>query len=293
MKCASRRGIDLTEDEAAIIVSYAKPMLDNGVSPATIWAAHGDKMPCSERSFYRYVHNSVIDGIIKMDLPAAVGYKQRKGKDEPPSRTNLSAEALEGRTYADFLCLPDAVRAKAAEIDCVMGAQGDDACLLTLFFRQWAFQPLFLLPEHTSWQVDWALWDVEHCLGAAFPDPLLADRGSEFSDAEGIEGSDILADKKTHLYYCDPRRSDQKGRCENAHRLIRRVLPKGTSFEELDDSAVALLTSHVNSVPRPSLDNKPPLALAMEHLPKEFFEHFGIRLIPPEEIVLKPKLLGL
>jgi hypothetical protein len=30
-----------------------------------------------------------------------------------------------------------------------------------------------------------------------------------------------------------------------------------------------------------------------EHLPKEFFEHYSIRLIPTDEIVLKPKLLGL
>ena len=46
-------------------------------------------------------------------------------------------------------------------------------------------------------------------------------------------------------------------------------------------------------MPRASLDGKPPLLLAMQHLPKEFFEHFSIRLIPDDEIVLKPKLLGL
>jgi IS30 family transposase len=102
-----------------------------------------------------------------------------------------------------------------------------------------------------------------------------------------------LADRKCCLYYCDPRRSDQKGRGENAHRLIRRVLPKSTSFEGLTDESVALLTSHVNSVPRKSLDGKPPLLLAKEHLPKEFFEYFSIKLIPADEIVLKPKLLGL
>lgn len=292
LRSASRRGVDLSEDEAAIIVSCAKPMLDNGLSPATIWEAHGDKMPCSERSFYRYVHNCVIDGIRTIDLPAAVGYRQRRQGHEP-TRTNISAEALKGRTYADFLLLPDAVRARGAEIDCVMGIQDDGCCLLTLFFRAWAFQPVFLLPKHTAWSVVWTLMDIEHCLGSSFPDPLLADRGCEFADAEGIEGSELLADRKCHLYYCDPRRSDQKARCENAHRLIRRILPKGTSFEGLDDEAIALVSSHVNSMPRASLDGKPPLLLAMQHLPKEFFEHFSIRLIPADEIVLKPKLLGL
>jgi hypothetical protein len=70
-------------------------------------------------------------------------------------------------------------------------------------------------------------------------------------------------------------------------------LPKGTSFEGLTDKDVALLTSHVNSVPRASLDGKPPLLLAKEHLPKEFFEGFGIELIKSDDVILKPRLLGL
>jgi hypothetical protein len=136
----SRQGADLTEDEAALIYGTAKPLLENGLSPAAIWAEHGDKMPCSERSFYRYVKNGHIDGIIVLDLPKAAGYKQRR-QGRATTRTNISQEALGGRTYADFLLLPDSVRANAAEMDCVIGAVGDECCLLTLFFRQWAFSP--------------------------------------------------------------------------------------------------------------------------------------------------------
>jgi IS30 family transposase len=152
---SARKGADFTEDEAALILATAKPMLDNGVSPAVIWAKHADKMPCSERSFYRYVKDGDIDGIVTLDLPSAAGYKQRK-QQKTPSRTNISKEALEGRTYADFLLLADTVRANAAEMDCVMGKVTDESCLLTLFFRKWAFQPCFLLPQHTAWNVVWS-----------------------------------------------------------------------------------------------------------------------------------------
>jgi hypothetical protein len=100
-----RCGIDHTEDELALIISVVKPLLDNGLSPAVIWTEHGDRLPCSERSFYRYVTGGAIRDIIRMDLPAAVGYKQRR-TDHGSSRANLSAEALAGRTQGGrFSCV--------------------------------------------------------------------------------------------------------------------------------------------------------------------------------------------
>jgi IS30 family transposase len=289
---SARVGVDLTEDELALIVYIAKPLLDNGLAPASIWAEHGDRLPCSERSFYRYVNDGDIKGIIRMDLPAAKGYKERK-RARSATRANLSKEALEGRTYQDFLLLPKEVRDRACEMDCVCGLATDSQAILTLFFRKFAFQLMVLVPHKDSLTIDFTLDEVETYMAGLFPDPLLTDRGSEFADAAAIEASNILADRRCSLYYCDPRRSDQKARCENAHRLIRRVLPKGTSFEELTDQSVALLCSHVNSVPRTSLGGKPPMLQAMEHLPKELFEGYGIELVPTDKIILKPKLLGL
>ena len=37
--------------------------------------------------------------------------------------------------------------------------------------------------------------------------------------------------QRTSIYYCDPMRSGQKGGLEQAHTMLRMVLPKGTSFE--------------------------------------------------------------
>lgn len=55
------------------------------------------------------------------------------------------------------------------------------------------------------------------------------------------------------MFYCDPQRSDQKGGCEVTHEMIRRVLPKGTSFDALSQEDISLMMSHINSYNRKSL----------------------------------------
>ena len=45
------------------------------------------------------------------------------------------------------------------------------------------------------------------------------DRGSEFSDAEGLE-KDNDGSMRTHVFYCDPMASRQKGSLENYHKEI-------------------------------------------------------------------------
>ena len=38
---------------------------------------------------------------------------------------------------------------------------------------------------------------------------------------------------RSSIYYCDPMRSGQKGGIEQAHTMLRMILPKKTSFEYL------------------------------------------------------------
>ena len=38
---------------------------------------------------------------------------------------------------------------------------------------------------------------------------------------------------RTNVFYCDPSAPYQKGACEVNHELIRRILPKGSSFDDL------------------------------------------------------------
>ena len=89
---------------------------------------------------------------------------------------------------------------------------------------------------------------------------LLADRGSEFTDSLSIE-CDESGVIRTRVFYCDPQRPDQKGGGEVTHEMIRRILPKGTSFDHLTQSDINLMMSHINSHKRKKLGNQSPYQL--------------------------------
>lgn len=207
---SSRTGPDLTEDELSLISRISTPLLKKGQSPAQIWLSHSDRMPCSERSFYRYLEDGYIEGAIKLDLPCAVAYKPRRS-DDAPSKSNIPAEALIGRTYADFLLLGESERAQACEMDCVCGRVHDEAALLTVYFRPWRFQFVDLLGKKNTLAVSSHVDAFAEFLEPDFPPCTLLDRGSEFSCPEGIEASGITGEKRTSVYYCDPRHPEQRG----------------------------------------------------------------------------------
>ena len=91
---------------------------------------------------------------------------------------------------------------------------------------------------------------------------ILTDRGSEFGDPDSLE-TNIYGEKCSSVFYCDPMRSGQKGGVENAHTLLRMVLPKGTSFEFLTQWDVNLIVNHINSMPRESLGGRTPYEVAL------------------------------
>lgn len=82
-------------------------------------------------------------GIANIDLPKKAKYKPRK----PRHRVNRPIDR-QGRSYADYLDLPEEVRSRAAvQMDTVVGVVGDFKCILTLHFPYMAFQIYILLDE--------------------------------------------------------------------------------------------------------------------------------------------------
>jgi IS30 family transposase len=102
-------------------------------------------------------------------------------------------------------------------------------------------------------------------------------------DAQGI--------RRTWVFYCDPCASFQKPNVELNHEFIRRVLPKGTSFDHLAQEDINLLMSHINSYSREKLNDKSPYELFRFLYGDDALSALGIRKIPPKEILLKPALL--
>ena len=97
-----------------------------------------------------------------------------------------------------------------------------------------------------------------------FPDlfkTITVDNGVEFSDPKGIEKN-----KRTSVYYCHPYSSWERGQNENANRLIRRFVPKGTSIHKYTHEQIAHVERWMNCYPRQMLDWQRPIDLFKKEL---------------------------
>lgn len=247
---ASRRGIDKTREQFEHIMGCVKEGLARGLSPEQIVATYA--LDVSPATICRWMEEGCA-GTGNIGLRREVSYKPRKKKAAPRS-TSHGAK----RSYAAFLGLGEEERPSACEMDTAIGRVHGSKCLLTLYLRPCRFQLMLLLGGKTAEEAARALDALEEAVGmdgfGRLFDPILTDNGAELSDHGLIERSaGDSAARRARVFYCDVRQSQQKGSCERNHVEPRKVLPKGTSFDGLTRAGCALLMSHVNSEPRPSL----------------------------------------
>ena len=285
----TRTGIDMTAERLELLDQIVTPRIKKGDSPQTI-VRNNPGLKVSSRTIYNYVDQGLLS-VKNLDLPKKVVYKPRVKKKDYPAK---DAGIFNGRTYNNFLELvrSDPERAaKTVEMDTVVGSKGSRKVILTLFFRPYKLQLLFLMPDKTAPSVKTVFDRLETKLTPigfqqAFP-VILTDRGTEFSDPE----TGIQSKMRTSIYYCDPMCSNQKAHCERNHEYIRKVLPKKSSFDSLTCYDIRKLCWHINSTKRASLNGQSPIKLASLLLPKEIFEALDLREIPYNEINLTPTLL--
>ena len=96
---------------------------------------------------------------------------------------------------------------------------------------------------------------------------------------------------RTNVFYCDPSAPYQKGACEVNHELIRRILPKGSSTDDLTQKDIFLMMDHINSYKRKKLNNRSPYEAFSFYYGEDVLRKLGRRPVAAENIILKPKLL--
>jgi len=179
------------------------------------------------------------------------------------------------------------------QMDTVEGAKGGKV-LLTIHFTNFQFMLAFLRDANTSQSVIDIFNGLEQMLSyemflTLFP-VILTDNGSEFSNPLAIEFNN-LGQQRTHVFYCDPSAPYQKGAVENNHEFIRRIIPKGKSFDAYTQDDINLMLSHINSYGRKKLNNQSP-TLVFSFLHKDdILKKLGIGIIQPNDIILTPQLL--
>ena len=286
----SRSGISLDEEEVQRIDSIVTPLIMQGQSIHHICCSNKDSIMSSERTIYNYVNDHVLTAK-NIDLPRKVRYRPRK---KAKTRLKVDKTCVVGRSYNDFLIFMESMENSAiVQMDTVEGRIGGKV-ILTLSFVNSSFMLAYLRDANTSKSVTdifQMLWEVlgKKYFIELFP-VILTDNGSEFTNPAAIE-FDEENNRRTHLFYCHPSSPFEKGAIENNHEFIRRVLPKGSSFDNLEQKDIQLMLNHINSYGRKKLNNKSPYeALAFLH-GEEVLRRFEAELIPPQAIILKPELL--
>lgn len=75
------------------------------------------------------------------------------------------------------------------------------------------------------------------------------------------------------------------------HELIRRILPKGSSFDDLTQEVIFLMMNHINSYKRKKLNNRSTYDAFSFYYGEDLLKKLGCSLVAAENIVLKPKPL--
>lgn len=281
----SRSGINMTMRELHQKDKIITPLIEQGQSPYHILTNHPE-LDMSVRTLYTYLDMGLFTAR-NIDLKRKVGFRPRKTRDTQIS----NRAAFCGRLYSDFcsLNLPFHV-----EMDTVHSSKESKKVLLTLFFTREKLLLAFVMNRCTEGAVRLVFDRLEKRLGTfefnSVFENILTDRGAEFGDPDSLEtGVDGI--QRTSIYYCDPMRSGQKGGIEQAHTMLRMILPKKTSFEFITQWDVNLIVNHINSTPRESLGGRTPYDMALETLGEEVLKAFQLRPIAPDEVNLTPKLI--
>ncbi len=231
---------------------------------------------CSEKEIYNLIDLGVLK-VRNIDLTRKVRYKiTPKNK----SSYKIDKDCLNGRKYEDYInFIKENPDINVVEMDTVEGIKGGKV-LLTIHFVNCSFMFAFLREHNDAQSVIDIFNSIENkvkinTFKRLFP-VILTDNGPEFSNPKEIEFRRKSDKQRTKIFYCEPRRPDQKGSCEVNHEMIRRILPKGTSFDNLTQDDINKMMSHINSYKRKKLNNCSPLQLFSVMYGQNIAKQFGI-----------------
>lgn len=221
---------------------------------------HTNELPISTATAYRYIRKRQIEGVLNLSLKRQVQYSPRIQSKRRPNPINY--DFLTGRRYSEFLKFIGSSTSSVWEMDTVIGKQAEYPCLLTLLHRPSNLQLCFLLPFKTMAEVNKVFTHLKEFLGEdlfkeTFP-IILTDNGVEFHDPLSLETSPYTGEKLISIYFCEPRRSDEKAKCEKNHCQIRDLFPKGCSMAALTKKDVNYTSLMVNNYPRPQFNYHSP-----------------------------------
>lgn len=202
-------------------------------------------------TLYSYIDKGIFLKLTNKNLPVKKNEKRKYNKVKKQQARANAGDSIEKR--------PEEIEKREEfghwEMDSVIGQRGKSKnTLLVLTERKTRDEIIFKLPDHTDEAVVAALDRLERKWGDMFRQvfkTITVDNGSEFADVEGLERSVLVeGEKRTHLYYCHPYSSWERGTNEVTNKMVRRKVPKGTNFDDKTDEEIEEIEGWINNYPR-------------------------------------------
>lgn len=284
-----RPKIRITQEQFDFINKLFSEKMAKGQSISVIYQNHKDEIMISENTVRNYLKRGLLkSNQLDMIRPRFTANKSVK------RRVIKNVDLLNGRTYEDYINYTKEKDILIVQLDTVVGKLVDNKKILTIHWPSFHFQIGILLEKLSPAFVNNALMEMKNKLGSEtykiLFQVILTDNGIEFSLLDEIE-NDENGELITKVFFCDPYKSSQKGSCERNHEFIRYVLPKGVSFDNLNQKDVDLIFSHINSTPRNSLGFKTPFELFKTAFGIEVLRILNINEINKDDVHLKPELI--
>ena len=195
------------------------------------------------RTLYNYIDKELFIELTRKDLPY---HKKGRYKSKKIAKKikKLGGKSIEIRKKE----INDSENAYHWEMDTVVGTRTSKACLLVLTERKTRKQIIRKMESKTS---ECVIKEIEK-LAKQYPKTfkerfrsITVDNGAEFMNAEGIEKIGV-----GDVYYAHSYCSYERGSNENANKLIRRFIEKGTEIEKYSEKEIRKIERFINNMPR-------------------------------------------
>lgn len=288
-----RSGVMIYKEEIDTLNEILTPLIceqNQSIHQALI--NNKNKIMFCDKSIYKYIDLGILN-VKNIDLPRKVRFRNRT---KPTTIYKIDKKCLESRTYDDYMkYVKEHPDTPIVEMDSVEGKKGGKV-LLTIHFVNCSFMLAFIREHNDAQSVIDIFNQLQSILGIdKFKDLfviILTDNGSEFSNPTEIEFDLTTGEKRTQIFYCHPSSPFEKGSCEVNHELLRRILPKGTSFDALTQNDINLIMSHINSYKRKKLNNVSPYKMFSTIYGKDTIDKLGIQEIEPNCVSLSKNILN-
>lgn len=208
----------------------------------------------SETVSTKTIYNWIDAGLMKVKNIDLLLKVKRKPKSKPKERKKVLGRSIDERPeYID-----EREEFGHWEGDGIVGA-GQKGHLITLVERKTGIGFIFNVKDKKEDKIINVLEGLKERYSKHYTDifkTITFDNGSEFSRSDLME-----SDEKIMIYYAHPYSSWERAINENWNGIVRRFIPKGSSFDYLNDTDIQRINNYINTMPRKRLGYLTPLEM--------------------------------